>query len=243
MAWLRLYDSLVDDPKVQMLSDRAFRMLINMWCLAKRNGGRVQDNLKTLAFSLRMPENKVRDTIQALISANLIERDGDSYVPHDWDEHQYDSDNAAERMRAYRLRNKQRNAEGNEERNALRNCPVPDSDTEPDTEGSVPNGTGAGAPLPNERVTSPPPPEPHPKPSKPDPWKRVYDRGKEVFGRESGGLITKLRKLYDDKPNKVMGKIEDASGQNEPLSWINAFLWKVDDGGKLSGEYIGGVPP
>lgn len=80
-------------------------------------------------------------------------------------------------------------------------------------------------------------------PPKDDPWKQVYDRGKAVLGRESGGIITKLRKLFDDKPVKVLAKIEDAAEQREPLKWIMAFLWKVDDQGKLSGEYIGGVPP
>lgn len=82
------------------------------------------------------------------------------------------------------------------------------------------------------------------KPAKPDdPWKEIYDRGKAVLGREAGGIITLLRKLYDDKPRKVLAKIEDAAEQREPLKWICAFLHSVDDGGKLSGEYIGGVPP
>lgn len=122
MAWLRLYDSILDDPKIQMLSDRAFRMLINLWCLAKRNNGVIPSDVNSLAFSLRCPAGKVRDTIQALISANLIERTSDGYEPHKWDEYQYESDSAAERMRRHRLRNKQRNA--------LRNSDVPDTDTE-----------------------------------------------------------------------------------------------------------------
>lgn len=76
-----------------------------------------------------------------------------------------------------------------------------------------------------------------------DPWKAVYDRGREVLGRDAGGVITNLKKLYDNKPHKVLAKIEDAAQVREPLKWIMAFLWKVDDQGKLSGEYIGGVPP
>lgn len=82
-----------------------------------------------------------------------------------------------------------------------------------------------------------------PAPLKPDPWRDVYGRGKEILGREAGGIITKLRKLLDDKPRKVLAKLEDAAEQREPLAWLCAFLAKVDDGGKLAGEYIGGVPP
>lgn len=84
---------------------------------------------------------------------------------------------------------------------------------------------------------------PETKPVKVDPWKEVYDRGKAVLGREAGGIITNLRALYDQKPRKVLAKIEDAAEQRDPLEWISAFLWKVDDGGKLAGHDIGGVPP
>ena len=74
-----------------------------------------------------------------------------------------------------------------------------------------PNGNGRAAPSPNA-----------------DPWKAVYDRGKEVLGKSSGGIITNLRAHFHDKPRKVLEKINDAAEQRDPLAWINAFLWKVD---------------
>ena len=126
MAWLRLYDGILDDPKIQMLSDRAFRMLINLWCLAKRHGGTLPADLATLAFALRWPEGRVRDTLNILITAKLIDRVEDGYEPHDWNEHQYDSDSAAERMKRYRQRLK--------ERNTLRNNDVPDTEADTETE-------------------------------------------------------------------------------------------------------------
>lgn len=86
-------------------------------------------------------------------------------------------------------------------------------------------------------------PPPLAKAEKIDPWKAVYDRGKAVLGPNSGGLITNLKKLYDGKISKVMAKIEDANEHRDPIEWLTAFLWKVNDDGKLSGEYIGGVPP
>ena len=118
--------------------------------------------------------------------------------------------------------------------------------------------TGADAPLTDSRglagsspeVSEPvpkrePKPEPKSKPGSPrgdDPWVAIYARGKEVLGRHAGSTITCLRKLYDDKPRKVLAKIEDAAEQREPARWLYAFLHKVDDGGKLSGMYIGGIP-
>jgi hypothetical protein len=32
--WFRVYDDLVDDPKVQQLDPSLFKALINFWCLA-----------------------------------------------------------------------------------------------------------------------------------------------------------------------------------------------------------------
>lgn len=65
------------------------------------------------------------------------------------------------------------------------------------------------------------------KPAKPDdPWKAVYDRGKEILGTHAGGIITNLRKTFDQKPRKVLAKLEDAAEKRNPVEWINAFLWE-----------------
>lgn len=212
MAWLRLYDSILDDPKIQMLSDRAFRMLINLWCLAKRRGGVIPDDIGVLMFAFRWPEGRIRDTLQALISARLVERVEDGYAPHDWAQHQYDSDSAAERMQRYRARNKQRNA--------LRNSDVLEPDSEPEAEVPLAKANGR-------------------KPAAIDPWKQVYDRGKEVFGNSAGGIITNLRKTLADKPRKVLAKIEDAAEKRTPIEWINAFLWEYGP----PGIEVGSVSP
>lgn len=126
MAWLRLYDTILDDPKIQMLSDRAFRMLVNLWCLAKRNGGQLTGDITSLAFSLRMPAGKVRDTLQALISANLIDRIENGYEPHDWNTHQYQSDVSTDRVKRFRQRSKKPDETVTET--------PPDTDSEPETE-------------------------------------------------------------------------------------------------------------
>lgn len=111
MAWLRLYDDLLDDPKIQMLSDRAFRMLINLWCLAKRNDGVISGDMNSMVFSLRWPRGKILDTLQALISAGLIEKVETGYEPHNWKKRQFQSDSSSERVE--RCRERQRNAKRN----------------------------------------------------------------------------------------------------------------------------------
>lgn len=74
-----------------------------------------------------------------------------------------------------------------------------------------------------------------------DPWIAIYERGKAVLGRSAGGQITLLRKLYDDKPGKVLAKIEDAAEHRNPVTWLAAYLWSCKDSeGRLSGETIPG---
>jgi hypothetical protein len=156
MAWLRLYDDILDDPKIQLLSDRDFRLLINLWCLAKRHGGIIPDDMKTLTFALRLNEAKLRAGLQTLIGANLLERVKTGYAPHDWDEHQFSSDtDAAERMRRYRARNRDgrplRNGDVTRYANGERNRDV--LEAEPDSE---PEAESPPIPPPKGGVLSPP---------------------------------------------------------------------------------------
>ncbi len=143
MAWLRLYDTILDDPKIQMLSDRAFRMLINLWCLAKRRGGFIPDDMGVLMFALRWPETRIRDTMALLIGAHLVERVDGGYEPHDWADHQYAGDSDAERMQRYRQRKKERNALRNGLRNGQRNSDVPEQNRTEQITPQPPNGNAA----------------------------------------------------------------------------------------------------
>jgi hypothetical protein len=108
--WFRVYDDLVDDPKVQRLDPLLFKALINLWCLTSTNGG-VLPPIDEIAFKLRMTPHKARRVLDALSAAGLFEDDGTGTHPHNWAGRQHKSDvedpTAAQRMR--RHRNRQRN--------------------------------------------------------------------------------------------------------------------------------------
>jgi hypothetical protein len=96
-------------------------------------------------------------------------------------------------------------------RKQKRNVSSAVSETPPDNrlQSSVPNGTGATAP--------------------PDPKKELFDRGRKVLGRESGGLISKLLKACgpEDDPKsiaKARARIEDASTKANPAEWLGRIL-------------------
>jgi hypothetical protein len=97
--WFRLYDDLLNDPKVQKLPPVAFKTLINLWCIASKNNGIIPED--GLAYALRMRPGCVKELINLYIGLTLLEREGDALVPHGWQKRQQSS---AERTRAYRER-------------------------------------------------------------------------------------------------------------------------------------------
>jgi hypothetical protein len=127
--WFRVYEELVDDPKVQRLEPSLFRQLINLWCLTSANGG-VLPSIDEIAFKLRMTPQKAQRVLDALKAAGLFEDDEKGTHPHNWEGRQYKSDiedsTAAERMR--RHRNRHRND------SVTRPVTLRASETETDTE-------------------------------------------------------------------------------------------------------------
>lgn len=74
---------------------------------------------------------------------------------------------------------------------------------------SEPNGSGAHAPS--------------------DPKTELFRRGREILGKESGGLIAKLLKSFgkEDDPKaiaKARARLEDASTKANPAEWIGRVL-------------------
>jgi hypothetical protein len=111
--WFRMYDELLDDPKVQMLPAADFKSWVNLLCLASRNDGRFP-NVSAIAFALRETEDAVSTLLERLLSGGLIERrsggaDGAHYAPYKWDERQYKSDTSTNRVKRFRERYKSQN--------------------------------------------------------------------------------------------------------------------------------------
>ena len=120
--WFRLYDDVLNDPKVQKLSGETFKLWINVLCIASKHGG-VLPNLEDLAFELRLPTLVCKTEIDTLKAAGLI--DGDKKIkPHGWEKRQYKSDTSTDRVKRFRERSSNVAETVNET--------VPDTDTETD---------------------------------------------------------------------------------------------------------------
>lgn len=110
MQWFRFYSRTLNNPKAQRLPDATFKVWVNLLCVANEHGGALPE-IQTLAFHLRMDESDLAGRLLELVQAGLLDNEGDSYRPHDWDEHQYQSDTSTERSRRSRQKKKQQDGD------------------------------------------------------------------------------------------------------------------------------------
>lgn len=108
MAWFRLHESTLDNPKVQKLPDRLFKGWVNILCVASRYGG-LLPSIADIAFAMRKSEEEVKKLVTALVVANLIDETDEGLKPHDWSDHQFQSDVSTPRVKQFRKRQKERN--------------------------------------------------------------------------------------------------------------------------------------
>jgi hypothetical protein len=112
-TWFRLYNEVVDDPKVQRLSPLLFRAWVNMMCIASKHGGKLPD-IADVAYSLHVTSTKAEALLDDLIKANLFEwKDGVAH-PHNWDGRQFQSDVSTGRVQRFRERHRNVSATANE---------------------------------------------------------------------------------------------------------------------------------
>jgi hypothetical protein len=105
MKWFRLYDDIIDDPKILRLSPEFRWNYVGILCVSSRQSVRgTLPSAGDIAIHLRLTEAKVIRTIEALIAAGLIDQDPATKALsiHGWDERQYRSDNSTERWHKHK---------------------------------------------------------------------------------------------------------------------------------------------
>lgn len=131
--WFRLYDDILDDPKVQRLSGDEFKSWVNVLCLASKHGGSVPP-LAESAFALRLTELQVAQNLGRLAVLGLLDETAGIFRPHNWAARQFSSDQSNQRVR--RMRNGGRNGV------VTAVVTAPESETEAETERKIcPKGT------------------------------------------------------------------------------------------------------
>jgi hypothetical protein len=210
--WFRFYEDTMNNPKAQRLPGDLFKFWVNCLCVASSRDGSLPC-VADLAFALRLPEKKTADWLADLESRQLLDPSPDDgrYTMHDWSEYQYASDSSAGRVKRYRERRK--GVTGNDD--VTLHPPLPqrhsngaDTDTDTDTEKK-----DAPAPIGAPSVLTFKSPE-----------ARFFDRGKEVLGRASGGLLTRLLRHHGDNVPLAVASVEVASTKSDPREYIGAII-------------------
>jgi hypothetical protein len=130
--WFRVYDDLIDDPKVQRLNPSLFKALINLWCLASANHG-VLPPIDEIAFKLRMKPEKAQRVLTELRAAGLIDDDEMGARPHNWGARQFISDGSTSRVKRFRERHR------NVSPAVSGTTPETETETETETESKTPS--------------------------------------------------------------------------------------------------------
>lgn len=124
MRWFRLYDEILDDPKMAELSDFQFRCFVNLMSMASQSEmrGELTDNRERIAWRLRIKKNVLSMAVDRLIELRILASENGKLRFINWDKRQFKSDDVTARVKRFR------------------NVSVtpPDTDTETDTDNTTP---------------------------------------------------------------------------------------------------------
>ena len=116
MGYAKLWDNILDNPKVQRLQPTLFKAWVNMLAVATRRGlpGGELPPTEDLAFLLRVNPRATHEWLIALSRAGLIDEKDGRYFLHDFDIWNSAKDKTgSDRQAAWRARNALRNGKHN----------------------------------------------------------------------------------------------------------------------------------
>jgi hypothetical protein len=119
--WFRFHADAMRNPKVGRLSDKDFRLWVELLAVAAENDGLIPC-LSDLKHVLKRRLDHLSTGVKQLISMGLIDALDGGYEPHNWSKFQYKSDVSTDRVKRHR-----------EKRNVSETPPETETDTETDT--------------------------------------------------------------------------------------------------------------
>lgn len=126
MGYVKLWDNVLDNIKVQRLSPEVFKSWVNLLAVTVRYGGPSGElpSWDDMQFGLRSDRATIEGWIKALVTAGLVDRNGSRYSLHDFEKWNESKDKtAAKRQKEWRERNALRNALRNGVTEASHNTP------------------------------------------------------------------------------------------------------------------------
>lgn len=111
MKWFRLYNEIIDDPKMLEITDKEFRHFIFLMCLAseREKEGLIDLSIEKISWRLRLSLEEAGQIIDKLKSLKILSQNGDGFQFLNWEKRQYRSDNVNERVKKFRQKKKGEN--------------------------------------------------------------------------------------------------------------------------------------
>jgi hypothetical protein len=120
LKWLRLYTEILDDPKLFKLSDKDFRIFIDLMCVAQESdkGGIIDMSIPDIAWRVRLKEKDIQSTVDKLLSPNMaiLTNENGQLRFVAWEKRQFQSDNVGERVKRYRKKSETLQETGEDEK-------------------------------------------------------------------------------------------------------------------------------
>lgn len=212
--WFRVYDDIINDPKILKLPEESRWHWVALLCVASKNDG-VLPSTEDVAISLRVKTAAAAVIIANLKNAGLLDLADGRYVPHNWGKRQFKSDTSNERVKRYRER----------KCNVTETVTVtpPDTDTETEQIQTEAKASDAGAS---------------------DPRTRLFREGLATVARLTGkgpdscrSFLGKCLKEVGDDAIVVLAAIEDAERNQviDPSAYIAKLLKGRSNGQSRSG--------
>lgn len=104
MSWFRYHVDALDNPKIQTLPAVLFRFWVNLLCVSQKVSGFLPESAE-ISFRCRVPESQVLDWLEELKKRRLVDVTDDGRLfMHDWNDHQFVSDDVTARVRKHRMK-------------------------------------------------------------------------------------------------------------------------------------------
>ena len=108
MKWFRLYDEIIDDPKLLSIPFEIRWFYVAILCVLNRTSretGRLPET-DTLCQFLRINEHRVEEIVDILVEKKLLQKDKYGYLCKAFASRQYRSDSSTLRTKRFRERSK-----------------------------------------------------------------------------------------------------------------------------------------
>jgi hypothetical protein len=134
MQWFRVYNEILDDPKIAKMDGETFRCFIYLLAVIseQESEGILNMRVEDAAWRLRISPELLSNAITYMIDNKIIRKDKNRIIIINWNKRQFSSDDVSKRVKRYR--EKRCNVTGNVTSNVIDTETDTETDTDTDTD-------------------------------------------------------------------------------------------------------------